>query len=107
MTRILATFSFVLLAASCATNSRPPCRQVSADEFMRPHLLKGLPSDRFIGVAPPPFLSRRNPDKGKAYKEIWEIGLNHSFAILWCPVTELPKDYLKTAKEHPNRENKH
>lgn len=88
------------LLVSCATNDHPPCRRVNAQEFMRPHTFKGIASDRFIGTSKPlSFFSK----SGKAYKEIWEPGLFHGWAVIWIPVTELPPDYLAEARQKPNR----
>ncbi len=38
-----------------------------------------------------------------AFKKVWELGLNHGWAVLWCPVEELPKSFLATAREKPFR----
>lgn len=67
---------------------------------MRPHTFKGLPTDRFIGTTQPLGQTKQG---GKAFKEVWEVGLNHSWAVLWCPSDELPPSYLKSAHESPNR----
>jgi hypothetical protein len=91
--------------AGCATDNHPPCRRVSAAEFMRPHTFKGLATDRFIGVSKPvPFSSNPgNENEGRAFKEVWDYGLFHSWAVLWVPVNELPRDYLFNAHKEPNR----
>lgn len=98
---ILAAAAAALTA--CATNDSPPCRRVSATEFMRPHTFKGIASDEFVGVTSSPrgFPPREN--EGKAFKTIWEMGMFRSWAVIWCPVNELPKDYLATARKNPNR----
>lgn len=88
---------------SCATDNNPPCRRVTAEQFMRPHTFKGLSTDRFIGVSPP---TRGSAKTGKAFKEIWELGFNHSWAIIWVPVNELPADYVAEAHQKPNRPEK-
>lgn len=91
------------LLTCCATDDRPPCRRVSAAEFMRPHTFKGLASDQFIGVSGAPFDSPDQRKPEKAFKQIWEMGLFHGWAVIWCPVSELPADYLDSAREKPNR----
>jgi len=83
---------------SCATNDSPPCRRVSAQEFMRPHTFKGIATVQFVG-----FNHSRDRKPNKAFKTIWEMGLFHGWAVIWCPVEELPGDYLATAREKPNR----
>jgi hypothetical protein len=88
------------IVSACATNDNPPCRRVSATEFMRPHTFKGLASDRFIGVAEPPF---SGSGTRRAFKQVWELGLTHSWAVLWVPTAELPSDYLANAHKEPNR----
>ncbi|MDI1315513.1 hypothetical protein [Prosthecobacter sp.] len=85
---------------SCATNDNPPCRKVSAQEFMRPHTFKGIASDRFIGITKPITPSSKS---GKAYKEIWEMGLFYGWAVIWIPVEELPPDYIARVHQQPNR----
>ena len=99
-TLIILTIVLTFLCFSCATNERPPCRKVSAAEFMRPHTFKGIATDDFIGTT-----SGNIREDRKAFKKIWELGLNHSWAVLWCPVDELPQDYLATAHEKPYRVN--
>ena len=89
--------------SSCATNDNPPCRRVTAKEFMRPHTFKGIPSDQFIGVTNAPNNFTPVKGEGKAYKNIWEMGVFHGWAIIWCPTDELPKDYLAKAHKNPNR----
>lgn len=91
------------LLSSCATNDRPPCRRVTAEEFMRPHTFKGIPSDEFIGTTSAPGKFRPMPNEEKAFKKVWEMGWSHDWAILWCPAAELPRDYLANAKSKPNR----
>ena len=87
-----------LTLGSCATNDNPPCRRVTAKEFMRPHTFKGIASDRFIGISSP----KMNDSKsGKAFKEIWELGLFHGWAVIWIPVAELPPDYVAEAHRKP------
>jgi len=100
---IVAITAFLLSA--CASNDNPPCRRVSATEFMRPHTFKGIASDEFIGLsgAPPRFSRMKN--EGKAFKKIWEFGLFHGWAVIWCPEEDLPKDYLLNARLKPNRKN--
>lgn len=91
----------VCLLSSCGSNDNPPCRRVSAQEFMRPHTFKGIPTDEFIG-------STRAGTSGmkRAFKQIWEMGWNYGWAVIWTPVSELPPDYLKTAHRKPNRPEK-
>ena len=57
-----------LLLSACASNDNPPCRRVSAREFMRPHTFKGIASDEFIGVSGAP--SRFAPMKNEGKKEV-------------------------------------
>lgn len=85
-----------LLLSSCATDDHPPCRRVTAQEFMRPHTFKGIASDQFIGTS-----GGRIFGKAKAFKTVWEMGFNHSWAVLWVPADELPPDYLKEARRRP------
>lgn len=91
------------LLTACATNDKPPCRRVSATEFMRPHTFKGIASDEFVGVTSSPRGFHPRGNKGKAFKTIWEMGMFRSWAVIWCPVNELPEDYLATARTKPNR----
>lgn len=92
-----------LTLSSCATNDNPPCRRVNAQEFMRQHTFKGIASDRFIGISNP---KARFSKSGKAYKEIWELGLFYGWAVIWVPVEELPPDYVAEAPQKPNRSEK-
>lgn len=94
---------YALGLSSCATNDNPPCRRVSAQEFMRPHTFKGIPSDQFIGVTSAPGNFAPVKGEGKAFKKIWQLGVFHGWAVIWCPTDELPKDYLSNAREKPNR----
>ena len=89
-----------ILLSSCASNDNPPCRRVSAEQFMRPHTFKGIPTDQFIGTTGEGAMSHGSGDK-RAFKQVWELGLNHGWAVLWCPVEELPQSYLRTAHEKP------
>jgi hypothetical protein len=98
---LLVGFAFTF--CSCATNDHPPCRRVSAAEFMRPHTFKGIPTDEFIGVTRGTNRASTVQDDAKAFKTVWEMGLFHGWAVIWCPVNELPKDYLEKARENPNR----
>lgn len=102
--KILIQIASPLIAASllgsCATNDNPPCRRVNAQEFMRPHTFKGIPTDRFIGISKPTTPSGKS---GKAYKEIWKLGLFHDWAVIWIPLEELPPDYVAEAHQKPNR----
>lgn len=98
-----ATLLLAAALSSCASNDNPPCRRVTAEQFMRPHRFKGIPSDRFIGISSPTRVSAKT---GKAFKEIWEMGFNHHWAVIWVPVNELPADYLAEAHEKPNRPEK-
>jgi hypothetical protein len=88
--------------SSCATNDNPPCRRVTAKEFMRPHTFKGIPTDQFIGVTGAPNHFTPMKGEGKAFKHIWEMGVFHGWAIIWCPTDELSKDYLSKARQAPN-----
>ncbi len=103
MLRYASPLLVALLFVGCASDDNPPCRRVSAQEFVRPHTFKGMASDQFIGVSSSP--SHFTPMKGdaKAFKTIWEFGINHGWAVIWCPVEELPADYLRTARTKPNR----
>lgn len=100
---IVAITAFLLSA--CASNDNPPCRRVSAREFMRPHTFKGIASDEFIGVSGAPSRFAPMKNEGKAFKKIWEFGLFHGWAVIWCPEEDLPKDYLINARMKPNRKN--
>lgn len=100
-----ATLLASILLAGCAStpnDNNPPCRRVDATEFMRPHTFKGVATDRFIGVTMPLFPSS-DSDERRAFKEIWEVGNFHSWAVLWIPARELPADYLTNAPIEPNR----
>ncbi len=97
---LAAALLLTLGLGSCATDDNPPCRRVTAEEFMRPHTFKGIATDRFIGISPP---LRNSTKAAKVFKEIWEMGLNHGWAVIWAPVDELPADYLKEARQKPNR----
>jgi hypothetical protein len=99
---VLAAIALPMLS-SCATNDNPPCRRVTAEEFMRPHTFKGIPSDEFIGTTSAPARFRPTPNEDKAFKKIWEMGWSHGWAVIWCPTGELPRDYLVHAKSKPNR----
>ena len=70
---------------------------------MRPHTFKGIATDQFIGITNEgtPRQASRKPEK--AFKTIWQMGLLHGWAVIWCPANELPEDYLKSAATHPNR----
>lgn len=92
-----------LLFSGCASDDTPPCRRVSAEDFMRPHTFKGIASDEFIGVTTAPKHFRPMPNEAKAFKKIWEMGLFHRWAVIWCPAEELPEDYLANARSQPNR----
>lgn len=94
---------FLIAMPSCATSASPPLRRVSASEFMRPHTFKGVPTDQFIGATQSGFEHSQDRNPETAFKKIWEIGLFHSWAVLWCPADELPADYLRNAHAHPNR----
>jgi hypothetical protein len=104
----LATLLLVTaLLAGCATtynDDHPPCRRVDATEFMRPHLFKGVATDRFIGITQP-LLPNADKDGRRAFKEIWEVGNFHGWAVLWIPASELPSDYLANAHKEPSRPN--
>ncbi len=89
------------LLASCATEYSPPCRRVSAQQFMAPHTFKGFPTDQFIGTTKTWPKAEDGPHK--AFKQIWQLGWVCSWAIIWCPVDELPADFLKHAHEKPYR----
>jgi len=67
---------------------------------MRPHLFKGVPTDRFIGTSTDLYKSESKKND-KAFKEIQELGWNYSWAVLWCPVIELPEEYLRNAHKNP------
>ncbi len=95
--------ALVAMLCSCATNDNPPCRRVSAGEFMRPHTFKGIPSDEFIGVTGAPKGFNPTAREHKAFKKIWEMGWFHGWAVIWCPAEELPKEYLANAHKRPNR----
>ncbi|HEY1052709.1 MAG TPA: hypothetical protein VGE39_23220 [Prosthecobacter sp.] len=103
LVRFAAALLLTAVLVSCATNDNPPCRRVTAQQFMRPHTFKGIPSDRFIGISQP---KQGSTKAGKAFKEIWEFGFNHSWAIIWVPVNELPADYVAEAHRKPNRPEK-
>ncbi len=101
--RLAALLFATALLAGCATkydNDRPPCRRVDATEFMRAHRFKGVATDRFIGITHP-FLAP--DDERRAFKEIFELGMNHGWAVLWIPASELPPDYLANAHNQPVR----
>ena len=100
--RYAALFIVATLLSGCATNDKPPCRRVDAKEFMRPHTFKGIATDRFIGVTRIHHRPQSNDDR-KAFKEIWQMGLFHGWAVLWIPAKELPGDYLANAYNEPNR----
>lgn len=70
---------------------------------MRPHTFKGIATDQFVGttMTEAKIPSDRKPDK--AFKTIWQMGLFHGWAVIWCPASELPPGYLSTAKDRPNR----
>ena len=70
---------------------------------MRPHAFKGIATDQFIGTTTTGIRASRDSKPDKAFKTVWEMGLFHGWAIIWCPTEALPSDYLATAKEHPNR----
>ena len=69
---------------------------------MRPHTFKGIKTDRFIGITKP---VSPGPNSGpdKAFKEIWEFGFFHGWAVLWIPVNELPKEYVAKLHREANR----
>ena len=100
---VFMSFTSLALLTSCATNDSPPVRRVSAEEFMRPHTFKGLATDQFIGITHPSFGFASELEPDRAFKQVYEMGFFHNWAILWCPVDELPEDYLRHAKERPNR----
>lgn len=70
---------------------------------MRPHPFKGVATDQFIGTTSTGFSHARDGQPDKAFKTIWEMGLFHGWAVIWCPVKELPGDYLRDAPTHPTR----
>lgn len=103
--QLAALLLVTALLAGCATtydNDHPPCRRVDATEFMRPHTFKGVATDRFIGITQPLFPAA-DKDERRAFKEIWEVGNFHGWAVLWIPASELPSDYLTNALSQPNR----
>ena len=100
--RYAALFIVATLLSGCATNDKPPCRRVDAKEFMRPHTFKGFATDRFIGITRNRYRHQGN-DNCRAFKEVWELGLFHGWAVLWIPAKELPDDYLANAYNKPNR----
>jgi hypothetical protein len=93
-----------MLMASCTvvTRDSPTVRRVSADGFMAAHTFKGLPTDQFIGTTGNLFNhgSGRKPEK--AFKQIWSAYAG--WGIIWCPTSELPEDFLRSAHEQPWRE---
>ena len=99
----LAVLSAPLIFTGCATNDSPPIRRVSADEFMRPHTFKGVPTDQFIGTTQTGLSRSRDRKPERAFKQVWDTGLFHSWAVIWCPAEELPADYLRDATSQPNR----
>ena len=103
MLRCACTTLVTIAISACASNDNPPCRRVSAQDFIRPHTFKGIATDQFIGVTASP--AHFPPMKGetKAFKTIWELGLFNGWAVIWCPADELPRDYLRTAHTKPNR----
>lgn len=106
MNHRFARYSALLLAtlmASCASNDSPPIRRVSATEFMRSHTFKGLPTDQFIGTTKSGFSHSGDRKPHRAFKQISDLGFFHSWAVIWCPVDELPEDYLRKAATEPNR----
>ena len=92
-----------VISTGCATNDSPPIRRVSAQEFMRPHTFKGVPTDQFIGTTQTGLGGSRDRKPDRAFKQIWSLGIFSSWAVIWCPVEELPADYLRTASTQPNR----
>jgi len=99
----LALLITSLVLTGCATKDSPPLRRVSAEEFMRPHTFKGLPTDQFIGTTNHGLGHSGDLKPDRAFKQVWEIGFFHSWAVIWCPVDELPADYLRNAHTQPNR----
>jgi hypothetical protein len=99
----LALLTPSLIFSGCATNDSPPIRRVSADEFMRPHSFKGIPTDQFIGTTYTGVHRSRDRKQDRAFKQVWDTGLFHSWAVIWCPADELPAEYLRTASSQPNR----
>jgi hypothetical protein len=99
----LALLMASLIFSGCATNDSPPIRRVSADEFMRPHTFKGVATDQFIGITQTGLSRSRDRKPDRAFKQVWDTGLFHSWAVIWCPAEELPADYLRNATNQPNR----
>ena len=65
---------------------------------MQANRFKGLATDRFIGVSEGSVAFPESQNR-RAYKEVFEIGLFHSWAVQWCPVEELPEDFHEKVKE--------
>jgi len=105
MNPFIALFLLIvsILFTGCATNDSPPVRRVSADEFMRPHTFKGVPTDQFIGTTQTGSGRSRDRKPDRAFKQVWDTGVFHSWAVIWCPAEELPADYLRNAGIQPNR----
>ncbi len=79
------------------------CYRVSAQEFMRPHGVAAMDWDQFIGVSKP-----YRPGRGAelAFKMVPYVSIisgGYPKCVIWCPVSELPADYLKNAHKKPNR----
>ncbi len=70
---------------------------------MRPHTFKGVATDQFIGKTMAGFSHASDSRPDKAFKTIYEMGLFHSWAVIWCPVKELPGDYMRAAHTQPAR----
>ena len=99
---ILCSLVCATLLPSCASRDNPTCRRVSAEQFMAGHWMKVTPSDQFLGTAGDPFEGPDSKKEGNAFKQ---IGWKHSWTIIWCPVSELPADYLKNAHKEPIRDS--
>ena len=100
---VITIVSVTAILSGCATNDSPPIRRVSAEEFMRPHTFKGLPTDQFIGVTQTGLNRSRDRKPDRAFKQILTASLFSSWAVIWCPADELPADYIRTASTTPNR----
>jgi hypothetical protein len=100
---VIATLLVTTILSGCATEDSPPIRRVSAQEFMRPHTFKGLPTDQFIGITQTGLNRSRDRKPDKAFKQIWSTSLFSSWSVIWCPAEELPEDYIRTASTEPNR----
>jgi|688.fasta_scaffold1014294_1 hypothetical protein len=100
---VCGVLGFSFLASSCATQDSPPLRRVTAEEFMRPRYFKGAPSDQFIGTTGNEFRFSANRKPERAFKQVVDFGLFHRWAVIWCPVDELPEDYLRKADSGASR----